>query len=225
MHLAVAVRTEENAFGELRRDLLPPSRDALGRDAELLRRRIDVMELERVYRLTEVAADARTAHRSDGAKFQPAAESNDLMPAVTLEHAVAGSVAICTKKEALFRLITSPHDAPVKAPEGETLIARVSVMELECPDGSIVAAILARSTASRDQFCFDRLPPTTAVVHPRGTPSGKAVSTGDDLGRRVVRSEWRTLEAEHATRKNTPGTVDHHRTRYRRTAAAADLHS
>jgi len=49
--LAVTVRAEEDTFGELSLDLVPTAWDAFGRDAELFRFRVEVMELERVDRL------------------------------------------------------------------------------------------------------------------------------------------------------------------------------
>lgn len=77
MDLAVAVGAEQNALGELGRDLLPWSRDAVRGDREVLRPGLDMMEFEGRHGEWALAALASTAKQIDRALLCPAPKLDD----------------------------------------------------------------------------------------------------------------------------------------------------
>src|SRR5688572_24584952 len=104
----MTVRTQEHALFELRRDLLPRSRDAVCGDRELFRASFSVMELECRDAERTTASFATTAEQCHGAELRPAPELNDGDTGRLHIRGVPHAVAVRTHEIALGGLCPKP---------------------------------------------------------------------------------------------------------------------
>ena len=174
--------------------------------------------------MAEATSDARAPGRGDRPALQVLAESHDLVSAIALHPAVVFAMAICTYENALCRLFTSPTDTAVESSERETLVTRVPMVKLKCPDTSVVAAVFAVASAGLDQLRLDLEATAPAIRHVGGKPPDATLAIGNGSGRCVVRAERRAVETEDPARKDTPDALDDGRVRDRRPAGSAYLH-
>ena len=190
----MAVRAQQDALRELGLDPRPAARGTFRRDRELLPAGLEVVKLERGNWLRPAATAARSAHRSDRALLCPLAELHHRVATIDLLQGVSRAMTVSAYEDALVGLTPRSINAAEEAAEGELLIPRVAVMELQCPDAPGIPAVFAPTTSLGDQPRLDLDPTPTAV------PSQRLEATrtrGDEWpSRAVVPTERRTGGAE-----------------------------
>ena len=143
----MAVRAEKNAFLQLSLRLLPRACDPVLGDAEVLRRAIEVVELEHLMGPRPSAAGAEAAEMLDRAPLQSPAISDRRCLLSARRRDVPGAVAVRAKEFTLSGLEPEPRPRHAHAADSEFLCAGVAVMKLERRDGAAITAGFALSTA------------------------------------------------------------------------------
>src|SRR5437867_4634800 len=148
----MAVRAEKNAFLQLSLRLLPRACDPVLGDAEVLRRAIEVVELEHLMRPRPSAAGAEAAEMLDRAPLQSPAISDRRRLLSARRRDVPGPVTIRAKKLALARLEPETLSRHAHLADAEFLCAGVAVMKLERRDGAAIPAGFALSTTFGEEL-------------------------------------------------------------------------
>jgi len=143
----MAVRAEKNAFLQLLLRLLPRACDPVLGDAEVLRRAIEVVELEHLMGPRPSAAGAEAAEMLDRAPLQSPAIFDRRCLLSARRRDVPGAVAVRAKEFTLSGLEPEPRPRHAHAADSEFLCAGVAVMKLERRDGAAITAGFALSTA------------------------------------------------------------------------------
>src|SRR5438876_3247926 len=129
------------------------------------------------------------------------------MSAICLRACVADAVAVGAHEEAFLGLPSSPLDTAEETAKRELLGPRVAMVELQRPDGPLVAAILAAPTSRTHEFGLHPDPSPPAVVDPGLAAANPRVIQRPC--RRVVRAGRRALEGEPAAAEKSRLSVDH----------------
>jgi len=147
VRLAVAVRAEQDALGELGFGLRPASGDPIVRDRELLRSRVHVMELEQWLRYDERATETATTQQGDSTTLRLAPRADEGVVIDRRGDEMTPPMAVRAQQVALGSLRPDPRRHGTHATQGEVLRSSVTVVELKSRGRAIVVAVLAPSTS------------------------------------------------------------------------------
>ena len=122
VHLAVAIRAEEDARGEFRFYAFPASRGTIVPDRELLFAWVEMMEIECVDRVGKAAGPACTAGRSDCPPLEIPSEDRDRMVVARFRERTTDPMAVRTQERTFLGLAMGAFDAAQEPAQHESCV-------------------------------------------------------------------------------------------------------